>query len=130
MGSEMCIRDSIHVVDFAPQYELLERVDVAIIHGGIGSIQQCVAQEVPMVVHRFGDVDQPGCAVRIEHHGLGRRVDLLTVTPDELQRVTDAVRTDQPTRARLKVLAQQSAAYATNAVFEKLVDRIRTQPTS
>lgn len=68
--------DNVLVLDYAPQLEVLAVANAAVIHGGINTINECISHDVPMVVHRGGLVDQPGGAVRVEHHGLGIRVDI------------------------------------------------------
>ncbi len=59
------------VLEWAPQIEALALADCAITHGGIGSINECIAMGVPMVVYSTRHVDQNGCAARVAHHGLG-----------------------------------------------------------
>jgi zeaxanthin glucosyltransferase len=58
------------VVERAPQLGLLSRARLMITHGGLGSVKECVAHGVPMLVFPL-DIDQPGNAARVVHHGLG-----------------------------------------------------------
>ena len=58
------------LVRHAPQLAILARAAAAIVHGGLGTIKECIWFEVPMLVVP-GDHDQPGNAARVAYHGLG-----------------------------------------------------------
>ena len=58
------------VVATAPQHLILEKATVAVIHGGLSSVKECIMAGVPMAVFPTGH-DQPGNAVRVRAHGLG-----------------------------------------------------------
>ena len=114
----------VFVVNFSPQFDVLAAADLAIIHGGIGTINQCIFQKVPMLVHRYGDVDQPGCALRVEHHGLGRRLDLLAASADEIRDAGDSVRNDPTISANLDRFADHSQRYRDDKVIEGLANDV------
>lgn len=59
-------------VERAPQIELLRRTTVAVIHGGLGTVKECILMGVPMIVVPRA-FDQPGNAARVEFHSLGLR---------------------------------------------------------
>jgi zeaxanthin glucosyltransferase len=63
------------VVGWAPQLDLLDRAAVAVTHGGLGTVKECIVRGVPMVVFPI-DHDQPDNARRVVHHGLGVSGDL------------------------------------------------------
>lgn len=57
-----------------PQLDALKYCDLMITHGGFGSVKECVAAGVPMLVYPLNtDVDQPGNSARIVSLGLGLR---------------------------------------------------------
>jgi UDP:flavonoid glycosyltransferase YjiC (YdhE family) len=58
------------VVETAPQLQILERADVFVTHGGLGSVRESVTSGVPMLVIPLTH-DQPGNGARIRYHGLG-----------------------------------------------------------
>ncbi len=62
---------NITLLDWAPQLEILQMADVAITHGGISSINECVFFQVPMLVYSTEHGDQNGCAARVAWHNLG-----------------------------------------------------------
>ncbi|MEH2150100.1 nucleotide disphospho-sugar-binding domain-containing protein [Nostoc sp.] len=58
------------IVNRAPQLALLEKASLAIIHGGVRTIKECIFFGVPMIVFPMS-ADQPENAERIEYHRLG-----------------------------------------------------------
>ncbi len=65
------VPDNVLLLRWAPQRPVLGAADAAVHHGGIGSVNDCLTEGVPMVVYPFTFLDQPGNAARIEFHGLG-----------------------------------------------------------
>lgn len=63
---------NVTLVPWAPQREVLEHTDIAIIHGGAASVLECIETEVPMIVYPKA-TDQCGNAARVVFHGLGRQ---------------------------------------------------------
>jgi zeaxanthin glucosyltransferase len=61
------------LLNWAPQWNLIERASVVISHGGLNSIKECIHAGVPMIVTPIMR-DQPGNAARVEYHGLGLRL--------------------------------------------------------
>jgi UDP:flavonoid glycosyltransferase YjiC (YdhE family) len=58
-------------LDFAPQMEILQLAHGAVVHAGLGTIWECIAHQVPMLVFPFAMNDQQGNAARIAYHGVG-----------------------------------------------------------
>ncbi len=63
--------ERIHVFDWVPQLRVLECVDVAITHGGINTIDECVLHSVPMLIYCGFETDMAGNTARVVHHGIG-----------------------------------------------------------
>jgi zeaxanthin glucosyltransferase len=59
------------VVRFAPQLDLIRRASVAITHGGLNTVLECLTHGVPMVVLPVTN-DQPGVGARVEWAKVGR----------------------------------------------------------
>lgn len=61
---------NVHVFHWVPQRKVLDCANLAVNHGGIGTILECIDACAPMLClpHIF---DQPGCGARVVHHGLG-----------------------------------------------------------
>ena len=84
----LTIPDNVTTVKWAPQLDILSISDLAIIHGGLGSIKECIYFGVPMVVVPIYR-DQPSNARRVEYHGLGA-----TIKPEDLseEQLLDKIR--------------------------------------
>jgi hypothetical protein len=61
---------NVMTVSHAPQLSVLRRSALFINHGGLNSIKEALCLGVPPVVLPF-DMDQPGNAARVTHHGCG-----------------------------------------------------------
>jgi zeaxanthin glucosyltransferase len=67
-------QSNVAVFDSLPQQVLLPHVQLMINHGGINSIKECIAAEVPMLVYPLSlKWDQPGCGARVAYHNIGLR---------------------------------------------------------
>ncbi|MEM9619624.1 MAG: glycosyltransferase [Pseudomonadota bacterium] len=87
-GREMCIDeapDNVFVFDWAPQRELLQHADCTISHGGVSSINECLASAVPMLIYSAKKVDQNGNAARIAYHELGLCADKDTDSAEDIE---------------------------------------------
>ncbi len=72
------------IVRTAPQLSLLARADAAVIHGGLGTVKECIWHGVPMLVAPYGH-DQPGNAARVVYHGLGTTIKGRRATAAQIQ---------------------------------------------
>lgn len=72
--SILTIPSNILCLPVVPQLDTLRYCDLMITHGGFGSVKECVAAGVPMLVYPLNtNVDQPGNSARIISLGLGLR---------------------------------------------------------
>lgn len=62
---------NLHALRWAPQLQILNHADCAIISSGINSINECISCDVPMLVYSLDCADQNGNAARVAYHGLG-----------------------------------------------------------
>ncbi|NKI20684.1 glycosyltransferase family 1 protein [Paenibacillus dendritiformis] len=84
---------NILITDYAPQLEILKKADLVLTHGGYGTIKECIAFAVPMIV--FPCIyDQPGNAARVEHKGIGVRRDIGKITRSDLEGLIESMLTD------------------------------------
>jgi UDP:flavonoid glycosyltransferase YjiC (YdhE family) len=65
------VADNVHLVPWAPQVEVLRHADVAVVHGGTNTADECVLAGVPMLVYCGHQTDMAGTTARIAFHGLG-----------------------------------------------------------
>lgn len=84
----------------APQREVLQHAALAIVHGGNATLNECVVAGVPMVACSTGFLDQNGVCARIEHAGIGVRIDR-SATPGEIIDSIDRVLSDSAMRASI-----------------------------
>jgi len=114
------------VVERAPQLAMLTRAQLMITHGGLGSVKECVINGVPMLVFPL-DVDQPGNAARVAHHGIGLAGDIAHTSVAGLLTMIDRVLAQPSFRERCGQLQQklvklESSEHGAN-VLEGLLER-------
>ncbi len=85
--------DHVHVARFIPHAAVLAHVDAVVSHGGSGSVLGALAHGLPQVLVAMG-ADQPLNAARVERLGLGRTLDPVRATPDDVREAVAAVLSD------------------------------------
>ena len=134
--SDMSLPSHIHLFAHVPQPELLPHCDLMLTHGGIGSVTECLAAGVPMLVYPLNlTSDQVGNVGRVLYHRLGlageqRKADpnvirwqismLLgdqTAYAERVRSLQQKITADTPRQeaAVLKLLNYQSAPQLTNS---------------
>jgi len=86
--------DNVRIERFVPQAQVLPECDLVISHGGSGSVIGALAHGLPSLLLPMG-ADQPHNARRCADIGIGRTLDPVTVTPDEVRSAAMAVLTDR-----------------------------------
>jgi len=74
---------NITALSWVAQIDVLEVAVVAVIHGGLGTVKECIYYGVPMLVFPIAN-DQPMNAQRVSHHKLGISGDITTISEKEL----------------------------------------------
>ncbi|WP_020568335.1 nucleotide disphospho-sugar-binding domain-containing protein [Neolewinella persica] len=112
---------NVHTFSYVPQLRVLREADLSINHAGIHTIHECIHFGVPMLVYSGKESDQPGCAARVHHHGLGLMADKDLDDAGTIRRNIERVLTDESFKD--KVLAMQLACrgYSDNGTLEKTV---------
>lgn len=119
---------NIVVLQRAPQLTLLTRARVMITHGGLGSVKECVANAVPMLVFPL-DVDQPGNAARVAHHGLGLAGDVAKTSARELLRLLDRVLREPEFAARCAAQRDELQRFEAGTRGPDLVEGYLREPS-
>lgn len=83
-------RENVHVERFVPQRAIVPRASVVVTHGGSGTVVSSLACGVPLVLLPMG-ADQPLNADRCEALGVGRSLDALTVSSNDVADAVDGV---------------------------------------
>ncbi len=95
------------VQQYVPQLEILQRASLFVTHGGMNSVNEALAYDVPLVVIPQG-ADQPMVARRVTTLGAGKQLSSRNLSPEKLRRATE------------EVLAQPRYAQAAERVGESL----------
>jgi UDP:flavonoid glycosyltransferase YjiC (YdhE family) len=116
--------ERVHAFPWLPQLEVLRDADVAVNHGGIGTIDECVTHGVPSLVYCGFETDMGGTTARVVHHGLG-------IAGDRRRDGTDAIRAhlrrlvvEPGFAASANRLRAIYAAYAERRVAERAVESL------
>lgn len=111
------------VASWVPQLAVLERAAVAVTHGGLGSVKECIVRGVPMVLFPFTN-DQPDNVRRIVHHRLGTAGDLRETSAQGLLSLVEEADRPEVRRSvaemRRRFLDAEEAAPAVGLIEETL----------
>jgi zeaxanthin glucosyltransferase len=75
--------ENVTVFKWVSQVDVLKIASLAIVHGGLGTIKECIFFGVPMIVIPFNR-DQPDNARRVDYHRLGKTFRIETITVENL----------------------------------------------
>jgi MGT family glycosyltransferase len=120
--------ERVHVFSWLPQLEVLARADVAITHGGINSVDECLVHGVPMLIYCGGETDMAGTTSRVVYHGLG----IAGADDDgtnEIRAHVDRLLADERYRSRVHEFQRLYAAYAADRVAERAVEALLSRRT-
>lgn len=111
--------------NYIPQTYLLERADLAIIHGGNNSTSECLFYGCPTIVLPcFGD--QIDNAQRFEDLGLGKKIDPYECTKEELNHAINSILSDKALVEKVRDIGRQMRARddsrKISAILKKLAD--------
>ncbi len=101
---------------------------MAIVHGGIATINECIMLGVPMIVYSGKKVDQNGNAARVEFHGLGLRGDRDQGTPALLVQRIDRVLADPQFSVNIDRMRKIYLAYHNSNKVVSLIEETLLQP--
>jgi zeaxanthin glucosyltransferase len=116
--------DNVHCFAFAPQMEILEISDCAVIHGGMTTAYECIHFLVPMVVYPFNMNDQLGTAARISYHGLGLLGDRVRDSSSRMRNHISKAMGDPTIRGNLERMKLHLSRYADDNLAAQAVGRM------
>ncbi|GAA3932882.1 hypothetical protein GO495_16770 [Chitinophaga oryziterrae] len=114
------IPSNVTVVSWISQIDILAVASAAIIHGGLGTVKECLFYGVPMLVIPFTR-DQPSNAKRIVYHGLGLAADLRDLEISQLKE--DLLQLLQNNEIRDRVVDMQQV-FIHQQSTQKVIDSI------
>jgi zeaxanthin glucosyltransferase len=121
--------ERVHTFPWVPQVRVLQHADVAVTHGGIGTVDECVLSGVPMLVYCGWETDMAGTTARVVHHGIGIAGDRRAIRRPDIRAHVDRLLDEPGFRERVRRLQGLYAAYADNRVAERTVDALLERPT-
>lgn len=125
-GSFVHVPSNVLLLDYAPQLEVLEVASLAIHHGGIGTINECVYHGVPSLAASSGFVDEPGAVARLVHHRLGLGVTMNDIMGPSLPVLVDRIMADVEIRDQLARMRAVLRSYRGRRMGERVVDDLLT----
>jgi MGT family glycosyltransferase len=108
---------------FVPFSEFVDRVSVAITHGGAGAVHAALSHGVPVIVLPF-TADQFEVAARCAWAGVGIRLDRWTSTAEELREAVRSILSDPGYRARAQRISQKCARLNGADIAASLLERL------
>jgi len=115
--------DNAIIVRDAPQLAILSKARVMITHGGLGSVKECIFFGVPMLVFPL-EIDQPGNAARIAHHGLGLVGDIRRTTAQEISTMLDRVIGDAGIQSRMDRMRERLHELENSVLAADLMEKV------
>jgi UDP:flavonoid glycosyltransferase YjiC (YdhE family) len=116
--------DNVHLFDWLPQLEVLPHCDVAVVHGGINTIDECVLARVPMLVCSGRETDMPGNQARVVHHGLGLAADGDRDGPLQIRKALEQLAAEACFREALQRHAEAYERYEREQVAERIIENL------
>ncbi len=101
--------ENVRVERFVPQAEVLRQVDLAVHHGGAGTVLGVLANGLPQLLLPQG-ADHPFNAAAIERCGAGRALPNDAQVPGAIEAAVGALLTEGPERLVAKRIAEEIAA--------------------
>jgi zeaxanthin glucosyltransferase len=120
----------VHTFPWVPQVHVLRHADVAVTHGGISTIDECVLSGVPMLLYCGWETDMAGNTARVVHHGIGIAGDRRRDTTTDIRAHVDRLLREPAFRERVRRLQACYAAYAEHRIAERTVDALLDGPAS
>jgi MGT family glycosyltransferase len=114
---------NVHIERYIPQALILPHCDAVVSHGGSGSVIGALAHGLPMVLIPMG-ADQPVNAARCAELGVGRVLDAMTATPQDVRDAVSTVLVDPTYRQAAERMRDEIAALPGPAHAVKLLEQL------
>lgn len=114
----------VHIFAWVDQPEVLRYADVAVIHGGINTVDECVLAGVPMLIYCGFETDMGGITSRVLHHGLGLAGDGERDGALQIRRRIEKLLGEPRFRQRIEEFRGLYQAYERDRVAERAIDEI------
>lgn len=118
----------VHTFPWVPQVQVLQHADVAVTHGGISTVDECVLSGVPPLIYCGGETDMAGTTARVVHHGVGIAGDRQRDSTTDIRAHVDRLLSEPGVRERVRRMRDLYVAYETHRVAERAVDALLQAP--
>ena len=118
------VPERVHVFNWVPQMRVLRAADVAVTHGGINTIDECVISRVPTLVYCGRETDMAGTTARVVHHGLGIAGDRGRDDTSTMCEHIDRLLTERRFSDNLERFERLYSAYAENRIAERTIESL------
>ena len=108
---------------YVPQSSILPSASAVVCHGGSGSVLGALAHGIPLVLLPMG-ADQPLNADRCAALGVGRVLDVIAATPDDVRDAVSAVLSEPSYRAAAERIGDEFAALPGPAHAVELLEEL------
>ncbi|HEU4538028.1 MAG TPA: nucleotide disphospho-sugar-binding domain-containing protein, partial [Polyangiaceae bacterium] len=118
---------NVTIVRAAPQLAVLARAALMITHGGLNSVKECIMHGVPMVVFPV-ELDQPGNAARVRHHGLGLSADYTKARAADVRAMCREVATNPSFSLAVRRMRNEFVRAQDSGVSAEIVEHVLSRP--
>ncbi len=112
----------VHTFPWVPQVQVLRHADVAVTHGGISTVDECVLSGVPPLIYCGWETDMAGTTARAVHHGVGIAGDRQRDSTTDIRAHVDRLLSEPGVRERVQRMQGLYAAYETHRVQAPITD--------
>lgn len=120
------VPDNARVERYVPQSTILPHASAVVCHGGSGSVLGALAYGLPLVLLPMG-ADQPLNAERCAALGVGRMLDVIAATQDDVRGAVSAVLGDPSYRSAAERMRDEFAALPGPEHTIKLLKRLGSE---
>lgn len=115
--------ERVHAFRWLNQLDVLRHADVAVTHGGINTLDECVACAVPMLLYCGFETDMAGNTARVGFHQLGLQGDQGD-SAARMQSRLDRLLDEPPFQQNVERMSKAYARYADDQVAERTIESL------
>lgn len=116
---------NIHFFTRTPQLEVLKYTDLFITHGGLGSIKEAIAFEVPMLVYPLDlHYDQNGNGLKVELHQIGLRGNFAFEREQDMKHKIEKLLNDTLYKEKIKAMHNDIKKNYTNENISQTLSQL------
>ncbi|MEM9161528.1 MAG: nucleotide disphospho-sugar-binding domain-containing protein, partial [Cyanobacteria bacterium P01_F01_bin.4] len=119
---------NVYAFGWAPQLQILQQADCAVVDAGSSAIRECIYAGVPMLIYSRGRDDQNGNQVRVVYHGLGIAGDRVQDSAAQIRTHIQTLLTDRSYQTRVNHMRDCFRRYAHENRAVQVVDALLNCP--